>query len=410
MSHRHLVSSLVAAACVFVAQPASAQQGDPLQMLRLLQQRMAQGGQPGGFGPQGQAAAPAAPALPQISEEQLAQKLATWPAQKGPFAVEKFRDGFSIDGRRILDPEGRIVKSSVDQKTGDAAYLIETGADAFRIKLMRHKSGTPITVATAYRQSGQWTVETATGVRVSGARLNVSARGFLIARENSLFKYVAGAGLESYGLPEAFTLAPLQNGNVSTTGWVLLEKRAETVQQEGGVLANTEIGSLWKAVKAVGAAAGISKSDADYALYNLDSGKSVPIGISFGEKQTGIVSQCQSRNMWVAACDRYESVESAYQQDGSPNRAHYYWRVSWFNTPEGNVAVVMEDGITKVDAIHLDTDKRAVVFQRTLGIGDWSCKQEPDGRVTAKARLGFDEGVVDNVASLFKGDTTVSQR
>jgi hypothetical protein len=404
MLRRSLVISLITVTSLGAAPLASAQQGDPLQLLRMLQQRAGQ--------PPQQAYAPiaAAPALPAMTEAQLAQTLAAWPAQKGPFAVEKFRDGFNIEGRRVLDPEGRIVKSSVDQNTGDAGYLIETAPDAFRIKLMRYKGGAPMTLATAYRQAGLWTVETVTGVRAVGARLNVNARGFMIARENSLFKYVAGEGLLSYGLPEAFTMAPLQNGNVATTGWVLLEKRAETVQEEAGLLGKTELGSLWRAVKAVGAAAGVSKSDSDYALYNLESNKSVPIGISFGEKQSGIVSQCQNRNMWVAMCDRYESVESAYQQDGSPNRGHYYWRVSWFNTPEGNVAVVMEDGITKVDAIQLDTGKRASVFQRTLGIGDWSCKQELDGRVSARATLGFSQGVNEDVGALLRGDTAVSQR
>jgi hypothetical protein len=416
MLRRHLVSTAVAVASACAFNTASAQQMDALQLLQMLQQRAIQEGR---LAPSQRAglpftpaavATPAAPAAPQMTEAQLAQTLAAWPVQKGPFAVERFRDGFNIEGRRVLDPEGRIIKSSVDQNTGDAGYLVETAQDTFRIKLMRHKSGAPLTLATAYRQAGQWTVETVTGVRVSGARLNVSAKGFLLARENSVFKYVAGEGLQPYSLPEAFTMAPLQNGNVATTGWVLLEKRPETIQEEGGVLAKTELGSLFKAVKAVGAAAGLNKSDADYALFNLESNKSIPLGISFGEKQTGIMSQCRQRNMWVAQCDRYESVESAYQQDGSPNRAHYYWRVSWFNTPEGNVAVVMEDGITKVDAIQLETGKRASVFQRTLGIADWSCKQELDGRVSAKAALGFSQGVIDDVGALLKGDTAVSQR
>lgn len=371
------------------------QQFDADQMRQLLLQRLGQVAPPA-------AAAPQRVALPQISEAALAQQLATWPVAKGTYAVERFRDGFAVDGERVLDPEGRIVQYAVDSATGDAAYLMEGLPGQFTIKLMRHHAGAPLVIANATRQSGQWAVETATGVRVNGSRLTLSARGFIVARDNALFRYQAGTGLRSHGLPETHTLAAHQNGDIGATGWLLLEKRQDTKEREGGILSQGPLGELFGTVKSLGAAFGVNKSDSDYALYHLDTRRTMPLGISLGDKKTNVLSQCQQKNRWVAKCDQLDTVESLYGQDGYPNRSHYYWRVSWFNTPRGAVAVVMEEGITRIDALELGSDRRVSVFQRSMGIGDWSAAQLPDGRVQVKAKLGFESAQQDDVASLFE--------
>lgn len=391
-AHAILSAGLLAAAAA-----SQAQQLDPEQLRQLLTQRA------GMFAPLQQvAAAPARPAVPQVSEAALAQQLAAWPAANGPFAVEHFRDGFSIEGQRVLDPEGRIAQYAVDNATGDAAYLMEGAPGQYAIKLMRHRSGAPVTIASASRQMGVWSVETITGVRVNGSRLNLNPRGFLVARDNALFRYVAGTGLRSFGLPETHTLAAHQNGNVGTTGWLLLEKRRDTKEREGGLLSQGSLGQLVGAFKDLGTVLGVSKSDSDFALYQLETGKTIPLGISLSEKQTNVLSQCQQRNRWVALCDHLDTVDSLYGQDGYANRSHYFWRVSWFNTPRGAVAVVMEDGITKIDAIDLATDRRATLFQRALGIGNWSASQQPDGRVQVTAQLGFESARNEDVVRVFE--------
>jgi hypothetical protein len=381
---------------VCVAAVAQAQQIDAEQFRQLLLQRLL-----------GQTALPVAEtpqraAQPLISEAEMARRLEGWPLVAGTFAVERFRDGFAIAGERVLDPEGRIVQYAVDSGTGDAAYLMEGMPGQFVVKLMRYRAGQPMTIANATRQSGQWSVETVTGVRINGSRLTLNSRGFVVARDNALFRYMPGVGLRSHGLPETHTLAAHQNGDIGATGWLLLEKRQDTKEREGGVLSQGSLGELFGAVKSLGAALGVSKSDSDYALYHLETGKTVPLGISLGDKTTSVLSQCQQRNRWVAQCDRLDTVESLYGQDGYANRSHYYWRVSWFNTPRGAVAVVMQDGITKIDAIELSSDRRVSVFQRSLGIGDWSTSQQADGRVQVKAKLGFEAAQQNDVASLFE--------
>lgn len=391
---------LLVASLLLVNSTPRAQGLDPERLREMLLQRIGQGAY---------AQPPSAVPSPmaQTSEAALAEQLAAWPSAKGPFVVERFRDGFAINGERVLDPEGTIVQYAVDGVTGDAAYLMRAQADQYLIKVMRHGGVAPLTLGSAARAGGQWTVETTTGVRAAGTRLNLTPRGFIVARDNALFRYSAGAGLRAHALPETHTLAAHQNGDVGATGWLLLEKRADTKEQEGGLLAQGSLGELLGTFKQLGTVLGVTKSDSDYALYNLDTRKLLPIGISLGENNTNLLSRCRTRNRWIAQCDRLDSVASLYGQDGYPNRSHYFWRVSWFDTPRGAVAVVMEDGITRIDAIDLGSERRVNVFQRALGIGNWSTAKQPDGRVQVKAQLGLESATQDDVAGLF--DAAVTQ-
>lgn len=393
-----LASALMLSSMGLANTPAAAQVMNADQVRQLLMQQM------GGLAQTGQPAPMALPiqrnTTPQVSEAAVGQQLAAWPQAQGPFSVNRFRDGFSINGERVLDPEGEIVQYAVDSLTGDAAYLMRVQPDQYLIKLMRHRAPAPMTIGGATRRAGQWTVETISGVRAAGNRLNLTPRGFIVARDNALFRYQAGTGLKPYGLPETHILAAHQNGDVSGTGWLLLEKRVETKENEGGILAQGSLGALFGSIKKIGSIVGVNASDSDYALFNLDTNKLLPLSISLADNNANFMSQCRARNYWVAECDRMDTVASLYGQDGYPNRLHYFWRVSWFNTQRGPVAVVMDHG-SRIDAIELNTDRRVNVFERALGIGQWSSSQLPDGRIQVKAQIGLDTGVQEDVVSLF---------
>lgn len=397
MKASNLVACTLLGACIGLSSvPLAAQTMNADQVRQLLLQQM------GTLAP----AAQPAPALAQrntaapVSEAAVGQQLTAWPQAQGPFVVNRFRDGFSINGERVLDPEGEIVQYAVDSQTGDAAYLMKAQPDQYLIKLMRHRGPAPLTIGGATRRAGQWTVETISGVRAAGNRLNLTPRGFIVARDNALFRYQAGSGQKAYGLPETHVLAAHQNGNVSGTGWLLLEKRVETKENEGGILAQGSLGALFGSIKKIGSIVGVNASDSDYALFNLDTNKLLPLTISLTDNNANFMSQCRARNYWVAECDRMDTVASLYGQDGYPNRLHYFWRVSWFNTQRGPVAVVMDHG-SRIDAIELNTERRVNVFERALGIGQWSTSQQPDGRIQVKAQVGLDAGVQEDVVSLF---------
>lgn len=396
---------IICAAILTCFGQAEAQTMDP-QMLQNLQQllQMNRLQRPGVV-----ASTPPQPTLPQTTEPALAEQIGQWPAAKGPFEIEQFRDGFSVNKQRILDPEGQIVKYAIDAKTGDYAYLVQRMPGQFVVKVARYQAAAPVAVAMAYQQSGMWTVETATGARLGGNRLLLQPGGVFIARDNVVFSWIPGKGTSNYAAPETHRLAAHQNGDVGATGWILLEKRADTKSSEGGVLANTTAGALFSAVKGLGAALGVNAADADFALFELATGNTVPLAVSLDDKNTQILSQCRQRTRLVSECDRLDLVESLYGVDGQPNKTHYYWRIAWYRTDKGPIAVTMENSIRKIEAVALASNQRVTVFERTLGIGGSSSKQMPDGRVQVTARLGFELAVNEDVAALLPTpDSTVA--
>jgi hypothetical protein len=403
-SSRLAASFLLSSSLGLICATAQAQTLTSEQFRQLLQRQL--GGFPAAEQPAPMLVKQNSPA--QVSETALAKQLSSWPKTRGPFTVERFRDGFSINGERVLDPEGEITLYSVDSKTGDAAYLMKTQPDQYLIKLMRHRAAAPLTIAVVARQAGSWTVETISGVRVAGNRLNLTSQGFIVARDNALFRYQAGTGLRPFGLPETHMLATHQNGDVSGTGWILLEKRIETKQSEGGILAQGSLGALMGSLKKIGSIVGVNQSASDYALFNLESNKLMPLTISLEDNNANFMSQCRQRNFWISECDRMDTVAALYGQDGYPNRLHYFWRVSWFETELGPVAVLMEHG-SRIVAIELNTDRRVTVFERALGIGQWSATQLPDGRIQVKAQVGLDAGLQEDVVQLL-GTAQIVQR
>jgi hypothetical protein len=96
-----------------------------------------------------------------------------------------------------------------------------------------------------------------------------------------------------------------------------------------------------------------------------------------------------------------DSFESVFQKDGSKNLSHYFWRISWFNTPEGRpILVSQEGGLSKVSATDLNSGKKVILFERTLGIAGFYAIQKPDGEVSVSAKMGFSTENKDNVLSL----------
>lgn len=390
---RSLAASALAVATI-AASPASAQPFDAQMLMQLLQQRGIQQPTMPPAMAQRQALAP-------VSDAALAQRFSAWPAAAGPFELERFRDGFSINGRRVLDPEGRIEQYALDRKTGDYAYLVETFPGQYVLKTARHQSGAPVAIATAMRQQGVWMAETATGERLAGSRMILQPRGLTVARDNVLFTWTAGVGTQSFAGPETHSLAAHQNGDIPATGWVLMEKRREAKQAQGGLLEGTSAGALIGSIGRIGAILGVNKADADFALYELATGRMLPVAIALEEKIAHFMSQCRQRNAWLAMCDRMDSMESVFMQDGWPNRQHYFWRVSWYRTEQGPVAVLMENNISRIEIVHLGTGQRATVFERALGIGNWSVRQTADGRLRVEAQLGLERAVMDDALQAF---------
>ncbi|MBJ6723302.1 hypothetical protein [Geomesophilobacter sediminis] len=323
-----------------------------------------------------------------MTEEAFAEKIAALPKLDSGVLFVRKTDGFEANGNHYTDPEGKIVKYGTNPVTGDVTYVAQVSPQSYVIKFMRVGSE-PLLLATVDKRGSDYAITTVTGKKITGETLIPLSHGILVGRGTTGFLYTPGKGTASIPVPDGFTVAPFQNGDVEGTKYVLLERVPVEGQVEGVV----------NAFKNVGSAFGISKKE-DYLLLNYETRKQVAIDVSMDDKNEGNYSGCRKKK-FGNVCDKVEFFESLFDKYGMPNAGHYYWRISWANTKLGPVAVVTENGMTKTIAENLDTGNKATIFSRVLGINYVIVTEQADGRIAAEAKLGFSKEVIDDITTKF---------
>lgn len=350
----------------------------------------------GALAPMQSPQAASAAALSQRSEADLASEFKQWPTLKELVQFERYRDGFAMNGRRYIDPEGTITSYGIDTQTGDFTYIAETSSGQYLLKSGRAMmSGDPVAFATAQKQGATWTVNTVTGKKFVGSRLIPSSRGFVLARDNTGFRYIPGSGTTNIVAPDEFTIAALQSGDIASTGYILLERTPASNDTKAG----NALGSLFSRIKSLGSSVGIGKKE-DYALFNMETNRLVPVNISIDEKQVQVMSECRKQNAFYARCSRVDSFDSLFEADGSKNMSYYFWRIYWFNVPGRPILVSQEGGLSKISATDLNSGKKVILFERALGIAGFTAKQDLAGKISVTAQMGFSSESRDDVAAL----------
>lgn len=162
------------------------------------------------------------------------------------------------------------------------------------------------------------------------------------------------------------------------------------------------------AIAALGNALGVVRKE-DYALYSMSTGKMHPLDIAADGKSTSISSQCKRRNAVLNLCDRVDFVDSLYDAQGMPNFSHYFWRVSWYRTPQGPIAIAQESGLKDIMVTDLSSGKKVTAFNRALGIAGFTSRQDTEGRVSITAQMGFGKEALDDAAALLAAPSAAAQ-
>jgi hypothetical protein len=367
---------------------------EQMQQIMMLQQVLQMKGGSGGmpnFGGMSQQQMPALQPSTVITEEALAKKVMELGSSMGGIAVEKYRDGFSIDKIRFVDAEGGIIKYAYDALTGDVTYLVKIMPGQYKIKTMRARTGVePLTLATATYNMGTWQVNTVTGKALSGSSIIPLSRGILVVRDNVAFRYIPGKGVSNVVGPENFSFASFQNGDIEGTGYALMERNQDISSQDSA-------GQFMSSLKALGSLVGVNKK-ADYMLLDINTGAETPINVSLEGKDVQILSQCKQKKIYLNICEKMDSFDSLYDpKTNTPNLTHYYWRISWYKTVEGPILISQEGGLSEINATNLKTGKKSSLFHRSMGIAGYSTKQSADGKVSVNAQLGFGKENIDDV-------------
>ena len=335
--------------------------------------------------------------IEKISQEEFQNKLKLFGAAPTPYIFQKTKTGFSINSQPHSDYEGSIKEANWDNTTGFATYMIEVSKDAYLIKIMQAASNQePLTIAKAIFSEGIWNVTTTTGKKLSGNTLLMGSSGFTLTRtDGSGFSYNAFNGIKSINIPQEYQVAKFQNGDIQGTQMILLEIPELTEEERGGV------SGLWNKTKALGSSLGINKKQ-DYAFMNVATNEITKLNIpNDGKSKLKCLEHGKQINKYVRECKRYaDPVEVIYTKEGNKNINHYYWRIQWYNTPDGVISITLEDSLSKLYATNLQTKKKVLIAEKIGGFNGFDVSMTSDGKLNVKADKGiFGSDFIQDVAT-----------
>ena len=118
-----------------------------------------QGAPNGGGLPSGMPQAPVVSANQPLAmtTEALAGRVGQLPAP-ALVQVQTRKDGFELNGVRVMDPEGKISRQSVNAASGDYTYLIEKSDGSRLVKRGRGTEGPAFLIATIVGKPGAWSI------------------------------------------------------------------------------------------------------------------------------------------------------------------------------------------------------------------------------------------------------------
>lgn len=327
------------------------------------------------------------------TEDQIARTLESWPPKPQELVLTGRKDGFDINGQPVLDPEGRIFSYAADVVGGSITYAVQSSRGVIVKTMSAADPSRKLVLATGRQTQNGWDLVTSSGQAMGGHTLAVLSDGFLLGRESAAFRYKAGQGVTSIAVPTGYFLGPLQRGQVGATGYVLLEKEAAT--------GTDSFSRLAASLQTIGSIVGTNRKE-DFALMDIRTRKLHPLNISANGKDVHVHSQCRKKNWLVSECAQMQSFEALYDPQGFKNGRHYYWSIHWLNTPAGPVAITLEDGQANLYVTDLQSGRKVVALNRSLGIADWDAMQRGDGSVGLRGKLAFEWQEVPDVTRVLQ--------
>lgn len=325
------------------------------------------------------------PILAPMSQAELNNKIDEFGIATNQVNFTRTKSGFMLNGKQFVDYEGTIAQVSFNSVNGFTTYLVEVSSDVYIMKFMQANAKLePISIANVMFDDGLWKVNSVTGKKLTGHNFQLGSNGFIITRNDGTgFISEHKIGVEQINIPQGYQVAKFQNGDVVGTKTILLEI-PEVVQEEGS------ISSIFSKAKALGSMLGVNKKE-DYAFLDLNSGKLIKINIpNDGKSKLECLQYGERINQFVSKCLKYaDPVESLYAKDGTKNFNHYYWRIKWFNTVSGVVALTQEDDLGKIYATNLSTGKKVLVKRYLPGYSEFDAYIQSNGKLKLSAKKGM---------------------
>ena len=277
-------------------------------------------------------------------------RLAVWHLSLHESGIKAWKYGLSSDdNRRYIDPLSPIVSTSGLSETGWATYTTRGNKDDdFIVKRANFiQQGPPEVIGTLERQRGEWRFTGRDGQTYAAYGYHLTSKGILLFRSQSVFTYLPSREPRAHQLPEGWTFAWSQRGDVESSRMLIVQKAAVRTWGEPN---NYLIG-----------------------FFDIDRGKIT-----------------QEIKMHLPPGNE----EAAFQ-----NRFHLY------STSKGPMSIALEDMLKHVTVRNLRTGEKRVAFERNAGIARVQATRQNTGRILIKAEVGFsDEYIYDAEDFLYNGN------
>ena len=321
-----------------------------------------------------------------ISEAELLTKVDEVKKSGGPAVFERRKDGIMINNQMYNDFEGVVSMFGGSRLSGDFTYTVQNYDGTATLKFSKaNTAASPVKIATIQKNGSMFNVKTVTGKTIPGQSVIPTSDGFVVGRAASAFRYVIGSDqVKSITIPTGYHMAMYQNGDVASTGLLLLERDPDRKGSTQDLL--TSFSDL-------GNTLGLNKSD-DYVLMNVNDSSIIPLNVTLSGKDISIGHGCQS-NGFVNKCQNFTSHESLYLKSGFKNWSHYFWAVNWIDTKSGPLAIYRTT--TTIDVVDINNKQVHTAFSRALGVNEFDLIKRQDGTVGIEAKLGFSKETIDDV-------------
>lgn len=268
-------------------------------------------------------------------------------AQESGFKAWRF--GWESDQNvRYVDPLSPIVEVGGFSATGWATYLVKgNGTQDYVVRRVQFtKSAQPETIGHLEGFRREWRFTPVGGPTVAAYGYHLTSRGIMLLRSSSAFTYFPAANIGARLLPQDWSLAWVQRGDIEASRIVVVKRLAPKNWEP----ARYEIG-----------------------FYDVDKGQLLPARLEMN---------------FIAGVEEQNFRNAFYLYD----------------TPKGPITVAKEDGIKKLVVRNIRTGQQRVAFSRDAGLSHIKAEQTNTGRITVEAAVGFaNESIYDAEDFLYNG-------
>ena len=279
--------------------------------------------------------------------------------------LKEYGDGFVVNGKRFVDPEGQTLLYSTLSDTGFVTYLIR---DSHHLNERRYivkvkdvmKLSKPVKLGALVEHSANNVYFILpNGDRLNGDAYHLTSKGIILTRDRSVVIFIEpGAEPKMHPLPVGYQFSIYQKADISYSKHITIEKRLGYEQTSFG-LENHSV------------------HEYEISLFNLDTGE---ITTTFDMLLRGTTEE-----------KRLEHFKNSFYL---------------FNTVTGPISVSLENIYRQVVVRNLFTRQKATAFQREHGISFLKAGMK-NNVIWAQASEGFTDKRVDDAQGFLDGTVQV---